>query len=209
MVERTPVLDAFAHLILIAGAALVCIPIYFVFVTGTLTQQQVLQVPMPWVPGDQFMANVATAWQKADFGRLFLNSLVVSAGIVVGKIALSLLAAFAVTYFRFPFRMTAFWLIFVSLMLPIEVRIVPTYEAAANAALPWNAIVDALDLQGLARTITGRELTLTLVLPIEVRIVPTYEAAANAALPWNAIVDALDLQGLARTITGRELTLTL
>jgi len=162
MVERTPVLDAFAHLILIAGAALVCIPIYFVFVTGTLTQQQVLQVPMPWVPGDQFMANVATAWQKADFGRLFLNSLVVSAGIVVGKIALSLLAAFAVTYFRFPFRMTAFWLIFVSLMLPIEVRIVPTYEAAANAALPWNAIVDALDLQGLARTITGRELTLTL-----------------------------------------------
>jgi sn-glycerol 3-phosphate transport system permease protein len=126
MVERTPVLDAFAHLILIAGAALVCIPIYFVFVTGTLTQQQVLQVPMPWVPGDQFMANVATAWQKADFGRLFLNSLVVSAGIVVGKIALSLLAAFAVTYFRFPFRMTAFWLIFVSLMLPIEVRIVPT-----------------------------------------------------------------------------------
>jgi sn-glycerol 3-phosphate transport system permease protein len=162
MVERTPVLDAFAHLILIAGAALVCIPIYFVFVTGTLTQQQVLQVPMPWVPGDQFMANLATAWQKADFGRLFLNSLVVSAGIVVGKIALSLLAAFAVTYFRFPFRMTAFWLIFVSLMLPIEVRIVPTYEAAANAALPWNAIVDALDLQGLARTITGRELTLTL-----------------------------------------------
>jgi sn-glycerol 3-phosphate transport system permease protein len=162
MVERTPVLDAFAHLILIAGAALVCIPIYFVFVTGTLTQQQVLQVPMPWVPGDQFMANVATAWQKADFGRLFLNSLVVSAGIVVGKIALSLLAAFAVTYFRFPFRMTAFWLIFVSLMLPIEVRIVPTYEAAANAALPWNAIVDALDLQGLARTITGRELALTL-----------------------------------------------
>ncbi len=103
---------------------------------------------MPWVPGDQFMANVATAWQKADFGRLFLNSLVVSAGIVVGKIALSLLAAFAVTYFRFPFRMTAFWLIFVSLMLPIEVRIVPTYEAAANAALPWNAIVDALDLAG-------------------------------------------------------------
>ncbi len=162
MVERTPVLDAFAHLILIAGAALVCIPIYFVFVTGTLTQQQVLQVPMPWVPGDQFLVNVATAWQKADFGRLFLNSLVVSAGIVVGKIALSLLAAFAVTYFRFPFRMTAFWLIFVSLMLPIEVRIVPTYEAAANAALPWNAIVDALDLQGLARTITGRELTLTL-----------------------------------------------
>src|SRR4051812_37258974 len=162
MVERTPVLDALAHLILVVGAALVCLPIYFVFVTGTLTQQQVLQVPLPWIPGVQFLANLATAWQKADFGRLFLNSLVVSGGIVVGKIALSLLAAFAVTYFRFPFRMTAFWLIFVSLMLPIEVRIVPTYEAAANAALPWNAMVEGLDLQGLVKTLIGRELTLTL-----------------------------------------------
>ena len=162
MVERTPVLDAFAHLILIAGAALVCIPIYFVFVTGTLTQQQVLQVPMPWVPGDQLHGERCDGVAEGGLRTAFPQFAVVSVGIVVGKIAVSLLAAFAVTYFRFPFRMTAFWLIFVSLMLPIEVRIVPTYEAAANAALPWNAIVDALDLQGLARTITGRELTLTL-----------------------------------------------
>jgi sn-glycerol 3-phosphate transport system permease protein len=162
MVERAPVLDSVAHLILILGAALVCLPIYFVFVTGSLTQQQVLQVPLPWLPGDQFLTNVAVAWQKADFATLFLNSLVVSAGIVVGKIALSLLAAFAVTYFRFPFRMVAFWLIFVSLMLPIEVRIVPTYEAAANAALPWNAIVEGLELQSLLKRATGREITLSL-----------------------------------------------
>jgi sn-glycerol 3-phosphate transport system permease protein len=162
MVERAPVLDSVAHVILILGAALVCLPIYFVFVTGSLTQQQVLQVPLPWLPGDQFLTNVAVAWQKADFATLFLNSLVVSAGIVVGKIALSLLAAFAVTYFRFPFRMAAFWLIFVSLMLPIEVRIVPTYEAAANAALPWNAIVEGLELQALLKRATGREITLSL-----------------------------------------------
>ena len=69
--------------------------------------------------------------------------------------------AFAVTYFRFPFRRAAFWLIFVSLMLPIEVRIVPTYELAANAALPWNAIVEWLDLEELARTLTGRDAKLT------------------------------------------------
>jgi sn-glycerol 3-phosphate transport system permease protein len=162
MVERAPVLDSVAHVILILGAALVCLPIYFVFVTGSLTQQQVLQVPLPWLPGDQFLTNVAVAWQKADFATLFLNSLVVSAGIVVGKIALSLLAAFAVTYFRFPFRMAAFWLIFVSLMLPIEVRIVPTYEAAANAALPWNAVVEGLELQALLKRATGREITLSL-----------------------------------------------
>src|SRR4051795_1187402 len=138
MIEKTPVLDAFAHLILIVGIALIGLPIYFVVVTGSLTQQQVLSIPMPWLPGDQLLTNLAIAWQKADFGRLFLNSIIVSVGIVFGKITVSLLAAFAVTYFRFPFRMTAFWLIFVSLMLPIEVRIVPTYESAANVALPLN-----------------------------------------------------------------------
>ena len=74
---------------------------------------------------------------------------------------MSLIAAFAVTYFRFPFRRAAFWLIFVSLMLPIEVRIVPTYESAANAALPWNAVVESLDLEELARTLIGRDAKLT------------------------------------------------
>jgi sn-glycerol 3-phosphate transport system permease protein len=91
MVEKTPVLDAFAHLILIIGIVVICLPIYFVFVTGSLTQQQVLTLPMSWLPGDQVLTNIATAWQKADFGRLFLNSIVVSAGIVLGKITVSLL----------------------------------------------------------------------------------------------------------------------
>jgi sn-glycerol 3-phosphate transport system permease protein len=161
MVEKAPALDAVAHLILLAGAALVCLPVYFVFVTSTLTQQEVLQVPMQWLPGDQFLTNLVSAWRKADFGRLFLNSILVSGGIVLGKIALSLLAAFAVTYFRFRFRMTAFWLIFVSLMLPIEVRIVPTYEAAANAGLPWNTLVEALHGPALLKRMTGQEIALT------------------------------------------------
>jgi sn-glycerol 3-phosphate transport system permease protein len=161
MVEKTPILDAVCHLLLIAGAALVCLPIYFVFVTGSLSQQQVLELPMTWLPGNDFIANFQTALQKANFGRLFLNSLVVSIGIVVGKVIVSLLAAFAVTYFRFPFRRAAFWLIFVSLMLPIEVRIVPTYESAANAALPWNVLVDWLNLDSLASRFAGQPVNLT------------------------------------------------
>jgi sn-glycerol 3-phosphate transport system permease protein len=170
MVEKTPALDALAHLILMVGVVLICLPIYFVFVTGTLTQQQVLTVPMQWLPGDQLLTNIATAWQKADFGRLFFNSVVVSVGIVFGKISVSLLAAFAVTYFRFPFRMTAFWLIFVSLMLPIEVRIVPTYESAANAALPFNTLVEWLGLEQLWQQVTGHQVSLT----VEWSLVNTY-----------------------------------
>jgi sn-glycerol 3-phosphate transport system permease protein len=159
------------------------LPIYFVFVTGSLTQQQVLTLPMSWLPGDQVLTNIATAWQKADFGRLFLNSIVVSAGIVLGKITVSLLAAFAVTYFRFPFRLTAFWLIFVSLMLPIEVRIVPTYESAANAALPLNTLVEWLGLEQLWRQVTGQRVSLT----VEWSLVNTY---AGMILPLIASATA-------------------
>ena len=183
MVEKTPVLDALAHLILIIGIVVICLPIYFVFVTGSLTQQQVLTLPMSWLPGDQVLTNIATAWQKADFGRLFLNSIVVSAGIVLGKITVSLLAAFAVTYFRFPFRLTAFWLIFVSLMLPIEVRIVPTYESAANAALPLNTLVEWLGLEQLWRRVTGQRVSLT----VEWSLVNTY---AGMILPLIASATA-------------------
>src|SRR5215207_2098302 len=123
MIERSRGLDTACHLILIGGAALVCVPLYLAFVAGSLTTSEVQQVPLPWLPGEHFADNVRTAWKTANFGRLFVNSFIVALGITAGKIAVSLLSAFAITYFRFPFRMTAFWLIFVSLMLPVEVRI--------------------------------------------------------------------------------------
>jgi sn-glycerol 3-phosphate transport system permease protein len=140
MNERTPILDVVCHAVLIIGIVLVCLPLYFVVVTGSLSQQDVLKVPMSWLPGDQFLVNSLEVLRTINFGQLLLNTFIVALGITVGKLALSVLAAFAVTYFRFPFRMTAFWLIFISMMLPIEVRIVPTYESAANMALPLNII---------------------------------------------------------------------
>jgi len=149
MVERAPILDTICHAILIAGALLVCVPLYFAFVAGSLSIVEVQKVPLPWLPGNQFIANLQTAWIKADFSRTFLNSIVVAVGIAAGKIAVSLLSAFAITYFRFRYRMLAFWLIFMSLMLPIEVRIVPTYESAANVALPLNILGSWLGLQAL------------------------------------------------------------
>jgi sn-glycerol 3-phosphate transport system permease protein len=149
MNERTPILDAVCHLILLVGAVLVCLPIYFVFVTGSLSQPEIMRVPMSWLPGNQFFANMQTVLSNANFGRLLLNSFIIATGITVGKLAVSVIAAFAVTYFRFPFRMTVFWLIFMSLMLPIEVRIVPTYESAANVALPLNILGSWLGIQAL------------------------------------------------------------
>ena len=95
------------------------------------------------------------AWQKGNLGRLFVNSLIVAVGIAVGKIAVSLLSAFAITYFRFRYRMLAFWLIFMSLMLPVEVRILPTYEAVANVALPLQWAIDASDVGRWISALTG------------------------------------------------------
>ena len=146
MVERTRGIDIACHGILILGGLLVCLPIYFAFVVGSHTVGEVLAVPPPWLPGREFLANAAAAWEKGNLGRLFVNSFIVAAGIAVGKIAVSLLSAFAIAYFRFRYRMLAFWLIFVSLMLPVEVRILPTYEAVSNVALPLQWLIDALDL---------------------------------------------------------------
>ncbi len=147
MVERTRTLDIACHGLLILGGLLVCLPIYFAFVVGSHTVGDVLAVPPPWLPGDRFFENAATAWQKGNLGRLLFNSLVVAVGITVGKIAVSLLSAFAIAYFRFRYRMLAFWLIFASLMLPVEVRILPTYEAVANVALPLQWLFDWLGFE--------------------------------------------------------------
>ncbi|SEP28651.1 sn-glycerol 3-phosphate transport system permease protein [Rhodospirillales bacterium URHD0017] len=147
MVERTRTLDIACHGLLILGGLLVCLPIYFAFVVGSHTVGDVLAVPPPWLPGGRFFENAATAWQKGNLGRLLFNSLVVAVGITVGKIAVSLLSAFAISYFRFRWRMTAFWLIFASLMLPVEVRILPTYEAVTNVALPLQWLFDWVGIE--------------------------------------------------------------
>jgi sn-glycerol 3-phosphate transport system permease protein len=162
MVERSPILTAICHLLLIGGIILVCMPLYFAFIAGSLTMEEVQQVPMPWLPGSHFLENLATAWTKVDFGQLLVNSLIVAVGITIGKVAISLLSAFAITYFRFRFRMLAFWLIFMSLMLPVEVRIVPTYEAVANAALPIQWLIDLLNIQGVWEWISGNRIEIAL-----------------------------------------------
>ena len=147
MIRRSPLLDLFCHGLLLLGVAAICLPIYMTFVAASLSIEEVQRVPLPWLPGDQLVENVRIAWAKGNLGRLFVNSLIVAVGITAGKIAISLLSAFAIAYFRFRWRMTAFWLIFASLMLPVEVRILPTYEAVTNVALPLQWLFDGLGFE--------------------------------------------------------------
>ena len=143
MVERQPLLDAWSHFVLILGVLIVAFPLYLTFVASTHTTSEIVQAPMTLVPGDQLLENYGTAWNgtrkgtgsKAPVGQMMVVSLVTAMVIAVGKIAISLLSAFAIVYFRFPFRMFFFWAIFVTLMLPVEVRILPTYKVVADLGM--------------------------------------------------------------------------
>lgn len=123
------------HLLLIIGLLIVFFPIWLAFVASTVTQPEIARAPMPLWPGDQFIENYSRALfdgVNAPVARMLVNSAIMAVGIAVGKIIISLLSAFAIVYFRFPGRRVFFWLIFLTLMLPVEVRIVPTYEVIAG-----------------------------------------------------------------------------
>ena len=142
MVENRPWLTFLAHAILVLGVVIVAFPLYVTFVASTLTLEQILTVPMPLIPGDQFWNNYtqvltagSTRGAAAPVGRMMLNSLVVALAIPLGKITMSVIASFAIVYFRFPLRTFFFWMIFVTLMLPVEVRIIPTFKVAADLDL--------------------------------------------------------------------------
>lgn len=143
MVERRPWLDFLSHAILIIGVLIVAFPIYITFVASTHTADAVVQSPMPLLPGSHLLDNYATALggerqgsgSHASVGRMMVVSLITALTISIGKITISLLSAFAIVYFRFPFRMGFFWAIFVTLMLPVEVRIGPTYQVVADLGL--------------------------------------------------------------------------
>ena len=123
------------HALLIVAVAVIAFPLYYAFVISTQDLTEVVQRPPRLLPSRHLVANYVTAWDKSGMGRLLLNSLVVAVVIAVGKIAISMLSAFAIVYFRFRGRTIVFWLIFVTLMLPIPVRILPTYEVIGN--LGW------------------------------------------------------------------------
>ena len=143
MIERRPLTTAISHLVLVLGVLIVAFPLYVTFVASTHTAQDIVQVPMPMLPGSHMLDNYRHAIlgtsdgaaSTAPVGRMMMVSFITAMAIAIGKIAISLLSAFAIVYFRFPGRMFFFWAIFVTLMLPVEVRIGPTYQVVSDLGL--------------------------------------------------------------------------
>ena len=143
MIERNRFLDVVSHLVLVLGVLVVAFPVYVTFIASTHTMEEVVKAPMSLLPGRHLIENYSAALlgdrvgmgSTAPVGPMMLVSLVSALSISLGKIAISLLSAFAIVYFRFPFRMAIFWAIFITLMLPVEVRIGPTYKVVADLGM--------------------------------------------------------------------------
>jgi len=141
MIENRRGLTLFCHLMLILGIGVILFPLYVAVVAATLDDQAVFAAPMTLVPGHHLWDNLSLIWTQgvgnntAPFWRLLLNSFLMALAITLGKLSVSILSAFAIVWFRFPLRNLAFWLIFLTLMLPVEVRIFPTVDTIGQLGL--------------------------------------------------------------------------
>lgn len=178
------------HAVLLAGLALVLFPVYVAFVASSLTLRDILDAPMTLIPGLHLVENFRQALGQGTLGtsgkgvgRMMANSFVMALAIAIGKIAISLPSAYAVVFFRFPLRRLAFWAIFVTLMLPVEVRIIPTYQVAADLRLIDSYAGLALPLIASATaTLLLRQFFLTL--PDEL----VEAARLDGAGPWRFFI---------------------
>ena len=142
MVENRPIYTFLTHAILILGVALVLFPVWIAFVASTHTSFRLNSGIAPFWPGGELWTNYSLILSDGASRNglppvlpMMLNSLVMALGVAFGKIVICILSAFAIVYFRFRFRMVAFWAIFMTLMLPVEVRIVPTFQVVAGMGL--------------------------------------------------------------------------
>ncbi len=141
MIENRPWLTYLTHGVLILGLIVISFPIYIAFVASTHAVEDLIATVQPWF-GNQLIENYLTVLQSGKqtaggvpVSTMMFNSLIMALGITIGKIAISITSAYAIVYFRFPFRMFFFWIIFLTLMLPVEVRILPTYKVVADLGL--------------------------------------------------------------------------
>ena len=162
MVERTPILNLVTQVLLFLGLVVSIAPFVVVAIAASHTLKDVNTVPMPLWPGREFLVNMAAAWDRADFGPKLINSLIFALGVAIGKVVISAISAYSIVYFGYRGRMLIFWLIFITLMLPLEVRIVPTYAVAANVLSPYQGILDITGISWLIAHFTGVQVSLQL-----------------------------------------------
>jgi len=190
MVERRGAGLWLTHVFMILGVLVIFFPIWLAFVASTVTQSDIIRPPMPVWPGDQLWTNYKSALfsgLNVPVATMLMNSLIMAVGIAVGKIIISLLSAFAIVYFKFPGRNLFFWLIFLTLMLPVEVRIVPTYEVVAGFGMlnSYSGLIFPLIASATA-TFLFRQFFLTI--PDELAEAARVDGARPMRFFWDIVV---------------------
>jgi sn-glycerol 3-phosphate transport system permease protein len=190
MVEKRGAGLWLTHVFMIIGVLVIFFPIWLAFVASTVTQPEIVRPPMPLWPGNQFVENYTKALfsgVNVPVATMLFNSLIMAIGIAVGKIVISLLSAFAIVYFRFPGRMIFFWMIFLTLMLPVEVRIVPTYEVVAGFGMlnSYGGLIFPLIASATA-TFLFRQFFLTI--PDELAEAARVDGASPMRFFWDIVV---------------------
>jgi sn-glycerol 3-phosphate transport system permease protein len=194
MVESRPGLTAFSHAVLIAGILVIAFPLYVTFVASTHALDDILKVPMPLLPGDQLWDNYSQVLSAgtskgvaAPVGPMMFNSLVMALAIAFGKIAISIIASFAIVFFRFPLRNFFFWMIFVTLMLPVEVRIIPTFKVVSDLGMINSYVGLTLPLIASATaTFLFRQFFLTI--PEELAEAARIDGAGPMRFFWDVVI---------------------
>ncbi|TBN17008.1 ABC transporter permease subunit [Agrobacterium cavarae] len=144
MIQRTPYADAFTYVLMIIGFLLLIGPFIVIISGASQSLQQINSVPFSFMPSDRLFENMHAAWNRANLGNAMLNSFIMASLVTVGKVALSACTAFAIVFFRSPLRHLFFWTVFITLMLPLEVRVVPTYAVAADMFHPFALLINAV-----------------------------------------------------------------
>jgi sn-glycerol 3-phosphate transport system permease protein len=194
MVENRPWLTVFSHAVLILGILVIAFPLYVTFIASTRSLEEIISVPMPLTPGDHLWENYSQVWRAGTFagaaapvGRMMFNSLVMALVIATGKIAISLIASFAIVYFRFPLRNFFFWMIFITLMLPVEVRIIPTFKVVSDLGMLNSYVGLTLPLIASATaTFLFRQFFLTV--PDELAEAARIDGAGPMRFFWDVLV---------------------
>jgi sn-glycerol 3-phosphate transport system permease protein len=144
MIQRTPYADAFTYVLMALGFLLLIGPFAVIVAGASQTVAQVNAVPFDVLPRGHLIENMTTAWARADLGTAMFNSFVMASLVTFGKVALSALTAFSIVFFRTPLKSFFFWIVFITLMLPLEVRVVPTYAVAADVFQPIRLLIAAV-----------------------------------------------------------------
>jgi sn-glycerol 3-phosphate transport system permease protein len=144
MIQRTPYADAFTYLLMAFGFLVLIGPFAVILAGASQTVAQVNAVPFDFLPGGHLIENASTAWVRGNLGTAMLNSFIMASLVTFGKVALSGLTAFSIVFFRTPLKSFFFWIVFITLMLPLEVRVVPTYAVAADVFQPIRLLIAAV-----------------------------------------------------------------